>query len=112
MARKRYTAKQLTEYLDDYLWCRSFGHAWEFVKDKVGRRGNTLTIYEVVECSHCGMVRHDWRESTKLVRRRYETPDEYYIGGVGEGRSPQEVFQGERIKRKIARKVRAKRRVA
>lgn len=107
MARKRYSAAQLSKYDESFLWCRSFGHAWEFEGDKIGRRGNRITIEEEVSCLHCGMTRYDWREGVTLVRRRYVTPENYYLKGKA-GRSSYNEFQEERIARKLRKKMKSR----
>lgn len=78
----------LTKLPIDYVKCRGYGHAWDWVSDESlvrDSRKKVIEYTEVLRCLRCDTHRYDQVTllTHDLVKRRYARPVEYDLAKPG-----------------------------
>lgn len=71
-----------SEYPEEFLNCRSWGHAWALATMQQTKLVRTPITLVVLGCARCKMERRDLRNRQwELVERTYKFPQGYHVKG-------------------------------
>lgn len=94
--------KNLVEYDDRFLHCRTFGHPWKKVSTTKKTKDNvTGVVVLILRCTSCRARRYDEVSllSGALLYRSYEYPEKY----LREGRTTRNAYRLAGIKKDLAK---------
>lgn len=89
--KSRRTPAALARYSDEYLFCRTFNHAWQEATGIITVDEKVTGTWLTMRCSSCGTVRADVVSirSGQLITRRYRYPETYRMAKLPAGQGTQ-----------------------